>query len=441
MSPYARNSTETETIVTQAQALLARREAAIPRGVATPLPLYVDRAQGAEVWDRDGRHLIDFAGGIGVLNVGHRHPKVMAAVESQLKAFTHTCFQVGQYESYIHLAERLNAVTPGDHVKKTMFLTTGAEAVENAIKIARAYTGRPAVIAFSAAFHGRTLMTMALTGKVRPYKVGFGPFPGEVFHVPFPGADDTEGAAAFAALETLFRSDIDPARVAAIIIEPVQGEGGFNIAPAAFLQNLRKLCDTHGILLIADEIQSGFGRTGKLFAVEHAGIVPDLMTMAKSLAGGFPLSAVTGRAEIMDAANPGGLGGTYGGNPLACVAANAVLDVMEEEKLVERSAVLGARLKEKLGQMAKRNSLDCIGDIRGLGAMVAMDLIDAKGNPDAALAQQVTSQALENGLVLLSCGVNGNVIRFLMPLVITDGQLEEGLKRLETTICKAKGIL
>lgn len=420
--------------------LLARRSAAIPRGLSTPLPIYVKKAEGSEIWDETGRQMVDFAGGIGVLNVGHRHPKVMAAVHGQLDSFTHTCFQVGQYESYIRLAERLNALTPGDHAKKTILLTTGAEAVENAIKIARAHTGRPAVIAFSAAFHGRTLMTMALTGKVRPYKVGFGPFPGEVYHVPFPDVgSDPDGTAAFGALELLFGTDVDPQRVAAIIIEPVQGEGGFHVAPATFLQHLRALCDEHGIVFVADEIQAGFGRTGKMFAIEHSGVIPDLITMAKSLAGGFPLSAVTGRAEIMDSAQPGGLGGTYAGNPVACAAANAVIDIMTEEKLVERAEKLGMKLRERLGQMARRNSLRCIAGVRGLGAMVAMDLVDAEGKPDGALAQRLTAKAAENGLVLLSCGVNGNVIRFLMPLTISDELLEEGLKRLEISLLDVAG--
>lgn len=419
----------------QSDTLLARRTTAIPRGLSTPLPIYVAKAEGSEIWDESGRRMVDFAGGIGVLNVGHRHPKVIAAAHAQLDAFTHTCFQVGQYESYIRLCERLNAMTPGDHAKKTLLVTTGAEAVENAIKIARAYTGRPAVIAFSASFHGRTLMTMALTGKVKPYKVGFGPFPGDIYHVPFPDEQtDADGAVAFTALETLFRADVDPHRVAAIIVEPVQGEGGFNVAPPAFLKRLRQLCDDNGILLVADEIQAGFGRTGKMFAIEHAGVVPDLMTMAKSLAGGFPLSAVTGRAEIMDAANPGGLGGTYAGNPVAVAAALATLDVIAEENLVEKANTLGDKLRDRLGQMARRNSLRCIGAVRGLGAMVAMDLVDADGRPDGALAQRLTAKAAENGLVLLSCGVHGNVIRFLMPLAISDALLDEGLKRLEGSL-------
>jgi len=425
----------------QSDTLLARRTAAIPRGLSTPLPIYVAKAEGSEVWDEAGRQMVDFAGGIGVLNVGHRHPKVIAAAHAQLDAFTHTCFQVGQYESYIQLCERLNAITPGGHAKKTLLVTTGAEAVENAIKITRAYTGRPAVIAFSASFHGRTLMTMALTGKVKPYKVGFGPFPGEIYHVPFPDEQtDADGATAFAALETLFRADVDPQRVAAIIIEPVQGEGGFNVAPPAFLKRLRQLCDDNGILLVADEIQAGFGRTGRMFAIEHGGVIPDLMTMAKSLAGGFPLSAVTGRAEIMDAANPGGLGGTYAGNPVAIAAALATLDVIADEKLVEKANTLGDKLRDRLGQMAKRNSLRCIGAVRGLGAMVAMDLVDADGRPDGALAQRLTARSAENGLILLSCGVHGNVIRFLMPLTISDALLDEGLKRLETSLLDVAGI-
>ena len=416
--------------------LLARRQAAVPRGVATASTAFADRAENAELWDVEGRRYVDFAGGIAVLNTGHRHPKVMAAVEAQMKRFTHTAFQVMAYESYVALAERINRISPCRAPSKTIFFSTGAEAVENAVKIARAFTGRPAIVAFSGAFHGRTLLTMGLTGKVVPYKTGFGPFPGDIYHLPFPmAAHGVEPAAAFDALERLFKADVGPDNVAAIIIEPVQGEGGFNIVPFELLRALREICNKHGIVLIADEIQTGFARTGKMFAIEHSGVAPDLITMAKSLAGGFPLSAVTGKAEIMDAPAAGGLGGTYGGSPIGCAAANAVLDVMEEEQLLERANVIGKRMIERLTEMKRRNSFgNRIGDIRGLGAMVACELITKDGAPDADLTKQVVNKAGENGLVLLSCGVNANVLRFLMPLTAPDAIVEEGFDILEKTI-------
>lgn len=414
--------------------LQKRKDAATPRGVGVMCQFYAARAQNSELWDVENRRFIDFASGIAVLNTGHRHPKLIAAIEAQLEKFTHTAYQIVPYESYVELAERINAITPGSHAKKTAFFTTGAEAVENAVKIARAATGRAAVIAFSGAFHGRTMMGMALTGKVVPYKVGFGPFPGEIYHAPFPielhgvSTDD-----ALAALQGLFKSDVDPKRVAAIILEPVQGEGGFYTAPVAFMQALRKLCDQHGILLIADEIQTGFARTGKLFAMEHYGVTPDLMTMAKSLAGGMPLSAVCGRAEIMDAPGPGGLGGTYGGNPLAIASALAVLDVIEEEKLVERAAKLGQKLKDRLNGL--REVVPQIADVRGPGAMVAIEFMKpGTHEPDADFTKQVQARALEKGLLLLTCGVYSNVIRFLFPLTISDAVLDEGLNILEAAL-------
>ncbi len=415
------------------QSLQQRRLAASPRGIGVMCPFYADRAQNAELWDIEGRRYIDFAAGIDVLNTGHRHPRVTQAIAAQLDRFTHTCYQVVPYESYVRLAERINAATPGTHAKKTAFFTTGAEAVENAIKIARAATGRPAVIAFGGAFHGRTLLTMAMTGKVAPYKIGFGPFPADVYHVPFPHAlHGVTEQDALRALETLFKTDVDPARVAALIIEPVQGEGGFNAAPPAFLRALREVCDKYGILLIADEVQTGFARTGKLFAVEHAGVVPDLMTFAKSLAGGMPLSGVCGRAEIMDAPAPGGLGGTYAGNPLALAAAHAVLDVIEEEQLADRAQVLGERLTTRL--QALRAEVPQIAEVRGLGAMVAVEFADAQGQPDAAYACAVQQRALERGLILLTCGIYGNVIRFLFPLTIEDAVFEEALDILQTCL-------
>ncbi|WP_042695159.1 4-aminobutyrate--2-oxoglutarate transaminase [Azospirillum sp. B506] len=419
------------------QSFVARREAAVSRGISAGMPVYIDRAENAEMWDVEGKRFIDFAGGIAVLNTGHRHPKVMEAVKAQLDRFTHTCAMVTPYDSFVELAEKLNALVPGPTPKKTAFFTTGAEAVENAVKVARAATGRPGVIAFSGGFHGRTLLTMGLTGKVVPYKVGFGPFPAEIFHVPFPNAyRGISEAESLKALETLFKSDVDPARVAAIIIEPVQGEGGFNIASPSFLQSLRAVCDKHGIVMIVDEIQTGFARTGKMFAFEHAGIEPDLVTMAKSLAGGFPLSALTGKAALMDAPIPGGLGGTYAGSPLATTAALAVIDVIEEEKLVERSEQLGERIAGRFRAMAQRNSLSVIGDVRNLGAMVAMELVTDRETkePAADLTKALVAKAAEKGLILLSCGTYANVIRILVPLTASDALVDEGLDIIERSL-------
>jgi 4-aminobutyrate aminotransferase / (S)-3-amino-2-methylpropionate transaminase / 5-aminovalerate transaminase len=409
-------------------ALMARRQAAIPRGVGHSHQIFIARGENAEIWDVEGRRFIDFAGGIAVLNTGHRHPAVVEAVKAQLDLYTHTCFQVLAYEPYVELAERLNAKAPGNFAKKTLFLTTGAEAVENAIKIARSHTGRPGVIAFSGGYHGRTLMTLGLTGKVVPYKAGFGPFPADVFHARFPSqlygvsVDD-----AIASVEQIFKNDIEASRVAAIIIEPVQGEGGFNVAPPELLQRLRALCDQHGILLIADEVQTGAGRTGTWFAVEHSGVAPDMIAMAKSMAGGFPISAVVGRAEVMDAPAPGGLGGTYAGSPLACAAALAVLDVFEKEHLLQRARTVGDRLTNGLKQIAAKHC--SVAEVRGLGAMVAMELCkngDA-AQPDADLTKAVAAEAAKRGLVLLSCGTYGNVIRILVPLTASDALLDEGL--------------
>ncbi|HZF74502.1 MAG TPA: 4-aminobutyrate--2-oxoglutarate transaminase [Acetobacteraceae bacterium] len=411
--------------------LQARREAAVPRGVATMLPVFAAKAEGAEITDVEGRRYIDFAAGIAVLNTGHLHPKVKAAVAAQLDAFSHTCFQVTPYEGYIRLAERLNAIAPVRGPAKTIFLTTGAEAVENAVKIARAHTGRPGVIAFSGAFHGRTLLGMALTGKVVPYKTGFGPFPSDIYHLPFPVTyHGREVSETLRAIETLFKSDIEPGRIAAMMIEPVQGEGGFYVAQPELLQGLRRICDEHGILLVVDEVQTGFARTGRMFALDHAGVKADLVTMAKSLAGGFPLSAVTGSAAIMDGPAPGGLGGTYGGNPLACAAGNAVLDVIEEEGLCARAEAIGYLLVGRLEELQRSNALEgVIGDIRALGAMVAMELV-AGGDPDRPdpdLAKALVARAASKGLVILSCGVRANVIRFLVPLTASDALLAEGM--------------
>ncbi len=419
------------------QELLARRNANIPRGIATATPIFADRAENAELWDVEGRRYVDFAGGIAVLNTGHRHPKIMAAVEQQLKRFTHTAFQVVAYEPFVALAERINQRAPFPGPAKTVFFTTGAEAVENAVKIARAHTKRSAIISFAGAFHGRTLMTLGLTGKVVPYKTGFGPFPAEIYHVPFPM--ESHGVSAedsLQALEMLFKADVDPQRVAAIIIEPVQGEGGFYIAPFDFLRKLRKICDQHGILLISDEIQAGFARTGKLFAIEHSGVAPDLVAMAKSLAGGFPLSGVLGRAEVMDAPGPGGLGGTYAGSPVACAAGLAVLDVIDEEKLLERSTRLGTRLVNRIKAIAQRNDVPPIGDIRGLGALVAIEMGKSRGGnePDPDATRALTAQSLQNGLILLSCGVYANTIRILVPLTAPDAVVDEGLDIIERTL-------
>jgi 4-aminobutyrate aminotransferase len=419
--------------------LKARKSAAVPDGVGTR-GIYVAKAENAELWDVDGRRFIDFAAGIAVLNTGHRHPKVMAAVAEQSQAFAHTCFHVASYESYVRLAERLNALAPGDFPKKTLFLNSGAEAVENAIKIARYHTKRSAVIAFSGGFHGRTLMTMALTGKVMPYKRGFGPFPAEVFHAEFPQPyRGISSEQALADLDRLFHGDVDPKSIAAIIIEPVQGEGGFNVAPFDFLRALRKLCDEHGIVMIADEVQGGIARTGKMFSIEHSGVVPDLITVAKGLGGGFPLSGVTGRANIMDSAHAGGLGGTYGGNPISIAAAHAVLDVIEAEGLCSRAAAVGDKMRTRLLALAKE--LPCIGDVRGLGAMVAIELIkDPKTKePDADLTAAVLAQAESRGLILLSCGTSANVVRLLSPLTIQDAVLGEGLDILAAALRAASG--
>ncbi|MBZ9719179.1 4-aminobutyrate--2-oxoglutarate transaminase [Mesorhizobium sp. AD1-1] len=409
--------------------LLSARANNIPRGILTAHPIVVDRAEGACIWDTDGRRYLDFVGGIGVINVGHNHPRVIAAVEKQLKRLTHTAFQVAAYEPYIALAERLNTLIGKGAAYKSVFLTTGAEAVENAIKIARSYTNRPAVISFRGGFHGRTLLGVTLTGFAQPYKQNFGPFAGEVFHSAYPDSYrgiTTEGA--IAALEEVFATQVAPDRVAAIIIEPVQGDGGFLQAPPEFLRALREITERHGIVLIADEIQTGFGRTGKLFGFEHAGIQPDLVTVAKSLAGGFPLSGVVGKAEIMDAPAPGGLGGTYGGNPIACAAALAVLDAFELDGLVERAVALGTRLSDAL-EALKANHAD-IGVVRGIGFMRAIEFVTdgETRKPDADRAQQVMVRARERGLLVIKCGVHRNIVRFLAPVVLSDDDLDEAMR-------------
>ena len=414
----------------------ARRMAAVPRGVATATTMFVDKAENAEIHDIEGNRYIDFASGIAVTNTGHRHPKIMEAVAKQCERFTHTAFQVAAYDVYVDLAERLNALAPIDDAK-TIFFTTGAEATENAVKIARAHTGRPSVITFTGAFHGRTMLTMAMTGKVAPYKTKFGPMPGGIFHCPFPIAHHgVSEEQALKALDFLFKSDASPDQVAAIVIEPVQGEGGFYQTPKSFMQALRRICDEHGICLVADEVQSGFARTGKLFAIEHYDIEPDLIPVAKALGGGFPISGVIGKAHIMDAPDPGGLGGTYAGSPVACAAALAVLDVIEEEKLCERSMEVGRRMTERLEKIKQRNDSIPIGDIRGLGAMVAFELVKERGGHDPApeAIKPVIETALAHGLILLSCGFYANTIRLLAPLTIPDAQLEDGLNVLETAL-------
>lgn len=417
----------------------SRRTEAVARGVGMQTQIYAERALNSEIWDIEGNRYIDFAAGIAVVNTGHCHPKVMAAVAEQMGRFTHTCHQVLPYENYIRLAERLNALAPGDFAKKTIFVTTGAESVENAVKIARFHTGRNAVIAFGGAFHGRTLMTMSLTGKVEPYKKGFGAMMPDVWHVPFP--QSVHGISTADALEgigKLFKNDLDPGRVAAIIFEPVQGEGGFYPAPADLVRAIRKLCDEHGIVMIADEVQTGFARTGTLFAMHGYDVAPDLITMAKGLGGGLPIAAVTGRAEIMDAAGPGGLGGTYGGNPLGVAAANAVLDVIEEEDLCSRANELGSRLKQRLESI--RAVTPEISDIRGPGFMVAMEFADPGSKaPDAGFTSRVREEALKRGLILLTCGIYGNVVRFLAPITIPDAVFAEAMEILEASVAAARG--
>ncbi|ARC36996.1 4-aminobutyrate--2-oxoglutarate transaminase [Paracoccus yeei] len=418
--------------------LTDRKNAAISRGVGMTTQIYAERAENAEIWDAKGNRYIDFAAGIAVVNTGHRHPRVVQAVRDQLDRFTHTCHQVVPYESYVALAERLNAAVPGDWPKKTAFYTTGADAVENAVKIARHYTGRAGVVAFSGGFHGRTYLGMSLTGKVQPYKAGFGPMMNDIWHLPFPvELHGTSQQDALAALDRLFKSDIDPARVAAIVVEPVQGEGGFYEVPPGFMQRLREICDQYSMLLIADEVQTGFARTGRLFAMEHHGVAADLTTMAKGLGGGLPISAVTGRAEVMDSPAPGGLGGTYAGNPLAVAAAHAVLDVIAEEDLCARATRLGQRLKQRLAGIA--HDVPEIVDIRGPGFMNAVEFnIAGSDKPNPEMTNRVREEALGRNLILLTCGVHGNVIRFLAPLTIPEAVFDEALDILEDSIRAAR---
>ena len=417
--------------------LIARREAAVPRGVASAAPIYAKYAENAELWDVEGNRYIDFAGGIAVLNTGHRHPAVVAAAKAQEDHYTHTSFQVVPYEPYIALAEKLNALAPGDHPKKTLLVTTGAEAVENAVKIARAATGRPGIIAFTGGYHGRTLLTLGMTGKISPYKKDVGPFPSDIFRAPFPNArDGITVQDALTGLQNLFLTDAQPERIAAIIIEPVLGEGGYTPVPFDMMRALRDICDQHGILLIADEIQAGFGRTGTWFAIEHSGVVPDLITVAKSMAGGYPIAGVIGRADIMDAMIPGGLGGTYGGNPVACAAALAAIQAIEDEGLLARSTALATHFRARFAEIGARIAPDRICDIRGLGAMLAVEFVtDLDSNaPDAALTKAVVAHALKRGLILLSCGMHGNALRIMVPLTASDAIIDEGLAIFEEAL-------
>ena len=424
--------------------LHARRTAAVPRGIGQATQIYAKRAKNAEIWDEEGKRYIDFGAGIAVVNTGHQHPRIVEAVKTQLESFSHVCFQVTPHENYIALAERLNAIAPVSGSAKTMLASTGAEAVENAVKVARCFTGRPGIISFSGGFHGRTHMGMALTGKAVPYKKGFGPFPADIYNVAFPNLyHGTSSADSIKALKALFKYQADPSTIAGIIIEPVQGEGGFNIAPTDFLQTLRALCDEHGIVLIADEIQTGFARTGKLFALEHAGIKADVVTLANGLAGGFPLSAIVGRTDIMDASNPGGLGGTYAGNPVACAAAHTVLDIIKDEDLCARANAIGEIIKRRCRELAARSNLNCIGDVRGLGAMCAVEFVKdgTSGEPAPELTAQVLKSGNERGLILLSCGTYGNVIRFLPPLTASDEIVNEGMDLFKASLTDAVGKL
>jgi 4-aminobutyrate aminotransferase/(S)-3-amino-2-methylpropionate transaminase len=426
----------------QSQEWLRRRTDAVARGVSQVTPVFIERAEGAMIEDVDGNRFIDFAGGIGCLNAGHCAPDVVSALRRQIERFLHTCFMVTPYESYVKLAERLNALAPGDFPKKTILLNSGAEAVENAVKIARAYTRRPAVICFEDAFHGRTLLTMSLTSKTHPYKAGFEPFASDIYRIPYAYCYRCSYGLAYPScaihcghhLEDTFARVVAAESVAAVIVEPVLGEGGFVTPPAEFMSTLHEICRRHGIVFIADEVQTGLGRTGSLFACEHFGIAPDLLVTAKSLGGGLPLAAVTGRAEIMDHTGPGSLGGTFGGNPLACEAALAVLDVMERDKLPERAVQLGERFATRARAWQERWPL--IGDIRGLGAMQAIELVRSRETrePAAEETKEIARYCYEHGLILISAGSYSNVIRILMPLAITDGQFEEGLGVLESAL-------
>ncbi|MDM5237862.1 4-aminobutyrate--2-oxoglutarate transaminase [Bacillus cereus] len=429
---------------TKSSILHERRKNAVPEGPYNITELYVQSAKGAIITDVDGNELIDFAGGIGMQNVGHCHPKVVKAIQDQVESSIHSCFHVAPYESYIALAERLNELTPGDFKKKTMFANSGAEAVENAVKIARKATGRSAIVSFERAYHGRTLLTMSLTSKVKPYKHGFGPFASEVYKLPYPyyyraeeGLTPEEvDAQILAYFERFMLEEVASDNIAAIILEPLQGEGGFIVPTTTFMRGVRNICDKYGIVMIADEIQTGFARTGSLFAMDHFGVAPDLMTFSKSIAAGMPLSAVTGRADLMDAPGPGQLGGTFSGSPAACAAALAVLDIIEEENLVGRAVEIGARMMEVFNNW--KDKYELVGDVRGLGAMTAIELVKDKETkePAAEEVKAIMKETHNKGVITISAGIYSNVLRFLPPLVITDEQLEEGLTILEAAIAK-----
>ena len=435
---------KTEIPGPESKALMERRRRAVPRGAVNAMPVFIKEARGALLTDVDGNTFIDFAGSIGAMNVGHTDPRVVEAVKEQAGDLTHTAFQTAPYEPYVELAEKLNALVPGEFEKRTFLANSGAEALENAVKIARAHTGRQAVLAFENGLHGRTLLTMTLTSVAIPYKKSFGPFAPEVYRVPAPypyrcpaGKDCSDGCRGdcFGFVERVLVGQVDPENLAAVVLEPVSGEGGFIPFPDFYLRGLRELCDEHGILLIVDEIQTGFGRTGKMFAIEHSGVAPDLLTTSKSLAGGLPLSGVTGRAEVMDSVQPGGLGTTLGGNPVACAAALAVLEVFEEDDLLSRAGEIGERVIGAMREIQQKHP-DVIGDVRGRGPMAAMELVkDPESRiPDGERTAKVAENALQKGLMLLTAGRYANVVRMLMPLSITDDELEEGLSILARAV-------
>ncbi len=417
------------------QDLQARRQAVLPNGLATAFPVFADKAQNTELWDVEGNRYLDFIGGISVLNTGHSHPKIVEAVTEQVKKFSHTAANIVMYPSYVELAEKLTQAVPGDTPKKAVFFTTGAEALENAIKVSRAKTGRDAVITFVGGFHGRTLFTLGMTGKVDPYKKLFGPFPSSIYHVPFPAEDlGISEDDSIKALEKLFKADVDPSNVAAIVVEPVQGEGGFYPVSPSFAKRLRKICDDNGIMMVCDEVQTCFGRTGHLFATERLEVEPDLITAAKSLAGGYPLSAVIGKADVMDAPLPGGLGGTYAGSPVAIAAALAVYDIIKEEGLLARAHKIGEQFDSMLAEAKTAGAK--VGDVRVTGGMIAFDLVDAEGNPDADAAKALIAYAFEKGLLIASCGLSGNSIRIMVPLTVEQAHLDEGVAIIKAGLLK-----
>lgn len=432
---------QTEIPGPKARELLKRKEKNVPRGPFNTVLTFAAKGEGALLTDVDGNTFIDLAGAIGTLNAGHCPPKVVDALKDQLEQYIHPCFHVMMYEPYIRLAEKLNEITPGTHAKKTFFLSSGAEAVENAVKIARKYTGRKGIISFERGFHGRTLLAMSLTSKVKPYKYGFGPFAPDTYKLPYPYYFRSPGLTTeqvdqqlLQRMEEFFLTEVAPEEIAAVILEPVQGEGGFVVPSREFVLGVKQVCEKYGILFIADEIQTGFGRTGKMFGIEHFGVVPDLITMSKSIAAGIPISAVTGRAEIMDAPGVGEIGGTYGGSPLGCVAALQVIEMLERDGLLKRATVIGENIMRRFRQMQQRYS--CVGDVRGLGAMCAMEIVNSRvtREPDKEMTQRILQEAHRRGVVLMGAGLFGNVIRTLAPLVISDEQLQEALDVVEEAL-------